>query len=325
MRFFRGCIGIDLGHKTIKAAYMVKTCKGWIIENLLKVTNPVGRTSLCENKEIEMMGDSLSEIREKLRCKRVVMGVPNRHTAFRNIYLPKLKTKELKEAIYWEFQEFASVFHGEFVSDYHIVEEQPDYYRVFLAGVEKKHVMGYIKAVKRSGMNLLAVDAYPLAIERLFRLQELNDNTAVLDMGLHDGDLTILEKGSLYFARHIPIGTIDINKYMTEAFSADEDQSEAIKLKTETQALSNFLTAMVRDILQFFHYYALQTKGRQVEKLILAGEGSKIRFLQELLQMQLNIPVLRVNDIEFMLNKSSDILDIDYIEHINAIGFAMRG
>lgn len=309
MFFTRGCVGVDIGPKFIKAVHMLKHHKGFSMENAMKIENPIEKLSFFEEREKELMAKCLSKIRE-FPCRSVVIGVSNRHIAFRNIQLPKLTKKELEEAIYWESQEFSSVFNGEFVSDYHIVEENPNYLKVFLAGAEKKHVQNLSDIAKIAGLRLVALDAYPLAVERLLNLKTQDRNVAMLDIGPHDSYLTILEKGKLFSLRHIPLGCNSI----------DGDKSMGGLCEGDVETLE-------REIEQFFHYFSLQTQGQRVELLLLSGEAAGVSLIEDLLSRKLQIKVTTVASLNFDFNtKTADIdYDIDYIEYFNAIGFAMRG
>lgn len=285
-------MGIDLRADWIKIAHLVKRGNRSIIKGLYQIENPIGKTVFKNQHEQEIIRETLAKIRQKLPSNGVIMGVSSNYAAFRYINFPLLSKKELREAIFWEMQEFDTIFNGEYISDYEILEKQSNTCRVLLVAAPKELIMSYTEILTGAGFYLKALDVYPLANARVLKANKCSGVSAIIDLDVAHSEITIVENGRLILNRNLDFpSSLSLDKFLQE-------------------------------ISRIFNFYFLQRKRHPVEKIILLGGSSKLKGL---FRNYFNIDTFleRELECEFLIeNQKSSQKPMDFF---SAIGFSLRG
>ncbi|MGB9839182.1 type IV pilus biogenesis protein PilM [Thermovenabulum sp.] len=291
MAFYKSRIGIDLGSFYIKAVEAYKTKNGIYIKKFIKL----------EKKENEEIIPLLKDIRSKLGKKSVIFGLPSKHIIYRNISLPKMKPKELKEAVYWESQDFTMVIKDDYTFDYEIISENEQSVQLLLAAAPTSVIKEYIESFEKAGFYVEAVDVYPLAVSRVFKERFKDEVVILLDLGQHHTEATILENGMLFFSK-------------TFSYSVSSEKIKALEF--------------IQEISRFIDYYSIQKKGKRIDKVVLMGGGSKLSHIGGMIFENLNLEILfarelNLQDLKIKVLKNETLFDL--ADFCNALGFAMRG
>jgi type IV pilus assembly protein PilM len=321
MLFHFGLVGIDIGTQAIKAVQLDTIRKKYVLKKCAKVNNTIRKTSFSDESDRKALTTSLKGIAESFTCKRCVVGIPSTHVIFRNLQLPRMKLQELKEAVYWEAQEFSSMFDEDYVSDFELLEVQENNCRVMLAGTLNNIVLDYLTVIENAGFKVEAVDVYPLAISRIIQLAGINDVTAVVDIGYSHCEITIIEKGVVFFSRVVSINSPDLIN-----MSSSSNNYPGTSDKEGYDILVPSLQELMLEISRFFDFYSIQRKGHKVDSVIFIGCGSRLWCLEEIYSDYFSLPVI---DAAKICHKFIDIGEIQYddwdlMEYFNAIGFALR-
>lgn len=304
MFFSSSYLGIDLGADSIKAANLCKKGNKKIIKGLYQIENPIGKTVFNKPAEQAAIRQVLAKINKVLPSKGVVIGISSKHAMFRYVQFPLLNKKELKDAIFWEMQEFNTIFSGEFISDYEVLGKQKDSYRVLLAAVSKDIIMDYIKATGEAGLCLKALDVYPLANARVLKAQKKDGVTAIIDLGLSHNEITITGNGRIIFNRKLDFCYDDMVK----------------SGKPEPSPLQNLICESSR----IFDFYSLQSQGSQIDEIILIGKGSELYHCKDAFESYFNIHVSTGKELKFDY-MSKNLNNDSHADFFSAIGFALRG
>jgi type IV pilus assembly protein PilM len=331
MFFARGCVGIDVGTDTIKAAHLIESRGKWAVKGLYKIKNPLMRTTFSETGDKEILTECLQEIKKAFSCNKCVMGVDGHRVVFRNLQFPRLHMKELKEAVYWEAREFSTMFNGDFVYDFELLEQQSDHCRVLIAGADREYIMDYIKIARDAGLNLSVLDVYPLAAARLLSQKEKNSVVAVIDMGSSHTEITVVEKGRAFLNRTVDFGGSNLVEIVSNLLSMDKLQAEQVIIDPGPyrEKIQEKVTAALQELMieisRFFDFYSIQNKGKQINYAVLAGNGGKLWCWSRAFADYFNIQLVSANNMGFQLKSLDNSGNIDYMEYFNAIGFALRG
>lgn len=312
MLFSTKGVGIDLGTKNITAALTIKRGTKWRIEQLIKVKNPLNSTFIKGDEERELLINCLTKLKEDLSYNNVVLGIPSKDVIFRNLIFPRLPFWQLREAAYWESLAFSSLFNGEYVSDFQVVESHPKTLRLLLAGVSKGLIVEYIKAFHESGLYIEAIDVHPLAKARLVNTTKGLGVLAFIDIDYSYCEIFIIEDGQLILNK-----LLDFKGSFIEGFSCPsmvtQDRSKCISMSV--------LEDFAKEVSRFFELY--YTK-RDLPKIVLTGNGSNFLPLKEVLKNHLNHSIITENDLPYGIEYSGLENGIDYTQFSGAIGFAMR-
>lgn len=292
MFFKSSYLGIDIRADNIRVAHLVKRGNKNIIKGLYEIENPLGTTVFKTQQEQFAIKQVLAEIKQRLSSNSVVIGVSSNYAAFRYVNFPLLNKKELKEAIFWEMQEFDTIFSDEYISDYEILEEQKNICRVLLVAVPKNLIMTYTKILTEAGFNIRAIDVYPLANARVLKTERKTDVSAIIDLGVTHSEITIVENGILILNRNLDFPS--------------------------NISFENFL----QEISRIFNFYFLQSKKSPIDKIILLGKNSA---LKEVFRNYFKIDTYLGNELEcnFIVENHSNIENP--MDFFSAIGFGLRG
>jgi len=285
-------LGIDLRADNIKVAHLVKKRNKNIIKNLYQIANPIGKTVFRNQQEQDAIRHVLIKIKEMLPSKGVIMGISSNCAAFRYVHFPLMSKKELRDAIYWEIQEFDTVFSSEYISDYELLDQQNNTCRVLLVAVPKDLIMAYTNILSGAGFYLKALDVYPLANARVLKAQKKSGVSAIIDFDVTHSEITVVENGKLVLNRNLNFPHII--------------------------TVENFIL----EISRIFNFYSLQSKGHQVEEIILLGKGSK---LKDVIKSYFNMNVIMGNELECDFTAENSRITHNPMDFFSAIGFALRG
>lgn len=289
--FYRNCCGIEISQKDIKAVQIERRHKTWIIKNHATYDNP---NNISFTDDLTAILEILHDIKTKFSCKRCVTAISREYMFYRNIELPVFNSRELKQALSWEAQEFTSVFDEEFVWDYEIVEKQQNSFKILMVGAPKKCAFDYVQLFESSGLELIALDVYPLATARFFSNVCRDKNIAIIHIDSRFCEITVLKRGKLNLARNIYLNKGELhNGYSWKDL-----------------------------IFEVTHLLANRRIGHDIDGIYLVGGHQNRKDFYETFIQYNDIPVLELQGLDkifFDITKS-----IDYEKYINAIGFAMR-
>ncbi|HHV18643.1 MAG TPA: pilus assembly protein PilM [Thermoanaerobacterales bacterium] len=324
MLFRASYLGIDLGAEKINAAQLVNKGNNKIIKSLYQMENPIGDTVFSKPKEKAAIRQCLAKINKKFPSNNVVIGISSKLAMFRHVTLPLLNKKELKEAIFWEMQEFSTVLNSDYISDYELLEKQKDTYRVLLVAVPKDIILDYIEVAGDAGFFLKALDVYPLANARVLRAQKKTDVTAIIDLSSCNREVTIVDDGKIVFNRNL-----NISYNSTTSKEIFNMISTNTNLTDHTASGLGFLSPpyknLILEISRTFNFYTLQSKSRQIDEIVLIGQGSELQHCKDVLKRIFNTKVYTGKEFKYDFISKNLVIDGNHLDFFSAIGFALRG
>lgn len=318
------CIGIDLGVDSIKVAHLTKKRNSKTIKSLYEMENPIGKITFTRPEEKDAIRQCFAKINKIFPSKNAVIGISSKHVIFRHVQFPILKRKELNEAIFWEIQEFSTIFNGEFVSDYALLDNRNSTYHILLAAVPKDIAMDYTKIAIDAGLPLKVLDVYPLANARALGYRKKHDVTAIIDLNSSHSEITIVDNGKIIFNRCL--GFFNINEIDDELYNIIKiDSSRFNDIITEFDFLPLPYKNIILEISRTFEFYSLQSKGRQINEIILIGKGGESHYCKDIFRSHFHVEVYAGKEIELDFVNENIKQNGNYVDYISAIGFALRG
>lgn len=314
MLFSRDFVGLDIDAKYIKVAHLRIRQQRFKVETLIKKQNPIKKT-ITENlkdMEIEILVNTLIQLKENLQCNNVIAGISNECVIFRLIQLPALKRWELKKVLYWECQNIASNFIDEMVIDYQTIGKS----NVLFAITKRCISTNYVNIIKKAGFNLIALDIYPLSWQRMLRLAE-QKTIIVIEIKPAGYTIAAFQDQKLIFCRYISLDLTRFFNYTGSKHDIDKFNEEDMIL------IKRFLT----EVLNLLNIYLQNINELHNNKLLLLSESPYFLCFKNVLEKKLHIPVSTVCDLNFSFSgKEHKVLEDRRIcKYFNAIGFALRG
>ncbi len=263
----------------------------------------------------------LREMQNKLKVggDGVYLGFSGQYAFIREVELPIMTDKELKEAIFWEAEKVLPYSVEEAIVDWIVLErkqEQGQMMKVLLVAGRKDYIRAFLKPVKSVGMQPLNLSILPIPLVRLINFipefKELSP-IAIIDMGAEVTHVLIMKDGLPWLSRTIPTGGNDFTEGIAQSFSIPIEEAEKVKIKhgslnvkeidlNNIDLMSNpflgieeVMHSIAQDVMsevkRSFVHFQLHNRGMQIKTLLLTGGTSMIPGMAEQFEQFLNIPV----------------------------------
>ena len=238
----------------------------------------------------------------EINTRRVAMAIPASRTFTRTVRLPKLKTKDLAEAVRLEAEQYIPVPLDELYMNHAVIEQSDKETIVLAVAVPKKIVDSYMDLTRILGLEVVAIETTIASSSRLFVQAENSDvPTVLIDFGSVSTDITIYDK-TIVVTGNLAGGGDSFTNSISRALRVN--RSEALVIKTKyglgvskkqkeiTESLTPFLEQLLKEIKRMIRYYEDRNNNqRKVAQIVTMGGGANLRGLTEYLTSHLRRPV----------------------------------
>jgi len=306
-------IGLDVGSTAVRAAELAEGSPPSVVR-AAQVPLPAGAVENGEVRESEAVSEALRELwtRGGFKSRKVWMGVGNQRVVVREIALPAMPEKELRQSLGFQVQEFIPMPVDEAVLDYHLIEEVEidgrQMLRLLLVAAQKVMVDTLIGAATNAKLEPMGLDLVPFAMVRAVGATgagmelEQTGGEAIVDVGAHVTNIVVHAAGETRFVRILPSGGRDITLAIARALSVDDEVAERLKRGeivdevdvTPQQALEVAMqraTQFVDEIRSSLEFYTAQTQGARIDRLLISGGGSKLEGFIDILRQRIPVTV----------------------------------
>ena len=310
----RGRIGLDVGSTAVRAAELTGGDNP-VIVRAAQVPLPEGAVENGEVRDPDAVGEALRELWQRggFKARQVWLGVGNQRVVVREIALPWLPEKELRQSLGLQVQEFIPMSADEAVLDYDPLGEfEHDgrrMLRLLLVAAQRLMVDQLVNAALAAKLEPMGLDLVPFAIVRAIGSGDAgmdlegSGDEAVIDIGSHVTNIVVHDRGTTRFVRVLPSGGRDVTLAIARAAGVQDDVAETLKRgepveggpdleQTRTIAIQR-ASQFVDEIRSSLEFYSAQTQGARVARLLISGGGSKLDGLLELLRKKIPIQVER--------------------------------
>lgn len=308
-------IGLDIGIDLIKLAR-------------LKQEEDAFRLIKTETIDIEKDKEPERSLKElfsapEARDSRVVTLLDSPYSMIKRAVVPMIPDNELREAVSLEAKSYFPFSIEDSLVDFEVtgyIFENGVKKREILVGVcPNKLIEKHLGFLDKSGIKPQAIISPALAMFNLLRFKKLKDglSVAAIDIGNSLSDLIIVRDGKFCFNRKVPVSGDDFTRALTSALSGvagkielsyaeamrikneygipEEVNSDLIENKISKAQLHSLLMAplekLANEIGRSFDFYREETAGVKVDKLVLFGQGARLKGLDKFLARELAIDV----------------------------------
>ncbi len=299
--------GLDIGFSSLKVMQIN-------MQNKRRVVTGYGVASF-DPKAIKdgvvVEPEIIAKVAHELFGKNLVGEITSRHTAVavpaartftRTVTLPKLNSKDLKEAIRLETEQYVPVPIDELYVDFTVISRTEKEQEILAVAVPKKIVDSYVQLTSLLGLEVVAVESTISSASRLFVQTEQSDvPTVLIDLGSLSSDITIYDK-ALIVTGTVPGGGDSFTTAITEKLGVTREEAHVIKTKYGmglskkqkeiTDSLSPVLDQMLKEIRRMIRYYEERSgTERKIAQVVTMGGGANMPGLSEHLTNLLRLPV----------------------------------
>ncbi len=179
-------------------------------------------------------------IKKGIRTKTAAFSIPISSTLYKNLKLPKMPKKELKEAIEWNIREEVQNLKGATVFDYAIISEEDNSYNILVVIAKKSHIDFIFSTAKEIGIKPDIIDSEGIALFNLAIEQHKKNGGSEEDRSLCVINIDKQDSYLLFKQNNIILQTLDfsVRKYN----KANPEEKEAMITKLINELNYFFLT-----------------------------------------------------------------------------------
>lgn len=233
-------IGIDVGSTAVRVAE-VAAGDVPVVVRAAQVPLAPGAVEAGEVRQLEAVTEALREVLSKsgVKTKQVYLGVGNQRVIVREVVLPWLPEKELRDTLAFQVQEFIPMATDEAVLDFDPLGELDRgghrMQRILLVAAHKGMINALVDAALAAKLDPIGIDLTPFAVIRAVGTGEegldldASGDEAIIDIGAQITSICVHDRGITRFVRMLPSGGRDITLALASNLGIDDNLAERLK------------------------------------------------------------------------------------------------
>lgn len=233
---------------------------------------------------------------------RASIAIPAYRTFTRSMKLPRLKSRQLREAVELEAEQYISMPLEELYLDYTITRQTDEQTELFVVAVPRTIVDSYLELATILGLEAVLIEPTLSSSGRLFQLDPQSDvATLIIDFGSLSADISIFDNHTLVIGT-VQGGGEDFTEAIMKQLSVTPQEAWQIKTRyglgsSKRQAeiktaLDPILQQIVKEIRRMIRYYEENYGSeRPIGQIITLGGGANMPGLSEYLTDNLRLAV----------------------------------
>lgn len=246
-----------------------------------------------------------------ITTRRAALAIPAYRTFTRSMQLPKLKHKELTEAVNLEAEQYITMPLEQLYLDYEITRQTDENTELFLVAVPKNIVDSYLELAQVIGLETVLIEPTLSSSARLFGLDQHQDIPAIIiDFGSLSSDISIYDKNVLVTGT-VQSGGYSFTHSIKETLGVSPQEAASIKSRYGLgvsrrqaeikKALEPSLNEVVKEIRRMLRYYEERYgTTRPVGQIVSLGGGANMPGLSDYLTNALRLPARHVNPWQYL-------------------------
>ncbi len=301
-------VGVDIGATGIRGAEVEgSTTSRPILRRYHEVPLPRGAVSKGEVVEPALVSTALKTLWSQggFSSKNVVLGVGGSRVLARDISMPNVPIKMIREMLPLHVQEVLPFPAKDAVLDFYPISDGDDNtVNGLLVAVLEATVTKNISAAQQSGLRTSNVDLIPFAMTRVnFWGSESSGTVALVDVGASTTTVVVAAGGVPTFVRIIPTGGDDLTLALSSRSGISTDAAENVKrglgLSAATTPEERLASAtifeitgqLITTIRETLNYFSTAHPTTVVGRIILSGGASQLRGFGDALAEYSRLPV----------------------------------
>ena len=341
----KNLVGLDIGSSAVKAVELGK--KGSSLQLLNLGFENLQTDTIVDGQIMELnnVSNVISQIfsEHQIRTTRVCAGVSGHSVIVKNIVLPQMSSEELQESFSWHAEEHIPFDIADVNLDYELTSRSQDALHVLMAACKSDKIANVKQAIQLAGKQPVIIDVDAFALQNCYEVNyrpRPGEIVALLNIGAATMNINILNGTRSIFARDASVGGSQYTSLLQRELGLSFEQAEGVKrgmplpegseprpIQPIIETVSEALALEVKKTVDFYRATAQDEAG--IQKILIAGGGSKLPGLADFLARKFEIPV-EVFDPFRQIEVDSRKFDPDYMREIVpemavAVGLALRG
>lgn len=333
--------GIDIGKAALKAVKLRRTKEGLEIKAVEHIAYPVEDD---DDQKAEHVNDALRQflIKHKIGGDKVVVAIAGLHAFSRFIKLPPVDGTKLTQMVRMEAQQQIPFPITEVNWDWVKIDreyEAGEEVEVGIFASRSELIDGFLRDLREVRVTPDVVTIAPLATYNFVRYNSEPEDgaTIILDIGSEHTDLVIMD-GERFWVRNLRIAGNDVTKALAERFKVPFAEAEKLKRSAskseQAKKIFGVMESVLKDLVGEVHrsvsFFKSQADDLDIKRMVLLGDGAKLKNATKYLSEQLGYEVSRVQQLEqdkFIIDPEVDldVLKNHLLGFGVAFGLALQG
>ena len=342
----KNLVGLDIGSSSVKAVELSKKGAGLQLLNLGFENLQTDTIVDGQIMELNNVSNVIAQIfnQHQIRTTRVAAGVSGHSVIVKNIVLPQMSQEELQESFSWHAEEHIPFDIADVNLDYELTSRSDDALHVLMAACKSDKIANVKQAIQLAGKQPVIIDVDAFALQNCYEVNyhpRAGEIVALLNIGAATMNINILNGTRSIFARDASLGGSHYTSLLQKELGLSFEQAEGVKrgmalpdnveprpIQPIIETVSEALALEVKKTFDFYRATVQEGDGT-IQKILLAGGGSKLPGLADFLSKKFEIPV-DVFDPFRQIDVDARKFDPDYMREIVpemavAVGLALRG
>lgn len=342
----KNLVGLDIGSSSVKAVELQKKGNSLHLMGLGYETLQADTIVDGQIMELNNVSNVIANIfkEHSIKTVRVAAGVSGHSVIVKNIILPQMSEEELLESFSWHAEEHIPFDIADVNLDYQVTGNTNDALNVLMAACKSDKIANVKQAIQLAGKQPVVIDVDAFALQNCYEVNyqpKAGEVVALLNIGAATMNINILNGTRSVFARDASVGGSQYTSLLQKELGLTFEQAEAVKrghplpegvearpIQPIIETVSDILALEVRKTMDFYRATA-EEGGASIQKILVAGGGSKLPGLAAYLAKRFEIPV-EVFDPFRQIQVDSRKFDPDYMREVVpemavAVGLALRG
>ena len=342
----KNLVGLDIGSSSVKAVELGK--KGAALQLLALGFENLQTDTIVDGQIMELnnVSNVIAQIftEHQIRTTRVAAGVSGHSVIVKNIVLPQMSQEELQESFSWHAEEHIPFDIADVNLDYELTGKSQDALHVLMAACKSDKIANVKQAIQLAGKHPVIIDVDAFALQNCYEVNyrpRPGEIVALLNIGAATMNINVLNGTRSIFARDASVGGSQYTSLLQRELGLSFEQAEGVKrgmalpdnveprpIQPIIETVSEALALEIKKTLDFYRATAQESEAA-MQKILIAGGGSKLPGLADFLGRRFEIPV-EVFDPFRSIEVDSRKFDPDYMREIVpemavAVGLALRG
>lgn len=294
-------VGLDIGSTAVRAAEVAQGDRP-SVTRLGQVPLPPGAVEAGEVREVAVVSAALERLSEVsgVAPGPVYLGFASSKVVVREVTLPWIPEKELREALAFQVAEYIPMAPDEAVLDFHPLDEGTGAdgqrtRRILLVAAQKAQVLASVDAARGAGFEPISVDLAPFAAVRSAS-GEGSGLEAVVDIGGQVTCIALHRASEVELVRILATGGSEVTRRMASDLGVEPLAAELLKRGEGDDQLptgvdrgrirSSAMQAaagLVDEIASTIEFSLRQFGGGTLDRITMTGGGSHLEGIVELL------------------------------------------
>ena len=308
----KGRVGLDVGSTAVRAAEVAPGSDPPQLVRAAQVPLPSGAVRQGEVRDVGAVTEAVRELwrRGGFRSKQVTMGVGNQRVVVREVTVPALAPKELRQSLPYQVEQLIPIPVDEAILDYDVLSEHEEegqrMLRLLVVAAQREMIAELVQTVTQARLEPVGIDLVPFALIRAvgqdegLGLEETDRGLeAIVDIGADVTNICVHERGVARFVRILPSGGAQISTAIADSLGVSADEAEALKRTPEDgrpevrEILLGRVSSLAEEIRSSLDFFRAQAPDGDVTRILVTGGGSKLPGFLELLHDRVGARVQR--------------------------------